>query len=132
MIYSEHLKGILSEVRFNVENGDKEKALSFLNMADMYADFHKFEDQRVLPAIQRIAKKLRITEPQAIEAILFYGFYESGRIVAGAGFDILAQTMHQRKLETIQIMMPYLGVNRMSDRDESDEHDRILAAARRG
>ncbi|MGI2881093.1 hypothetical protein ACRTDO_09790 [Vibrio furnissii] len=132
MIYTKQLKDSLVNVRNNIENGDHEAALAQLELADMYAEHHKFNDWRVTPAIQHIAKKLGITEPQAIEEILFYGFYEAGRIVAGSSFDILEQMMKQRKLETIQMMMPYLGVAKMSAREESEALDRINAEKRRG
>lgn len=132
MIHSQQLKEILTNVRNHIESGDSAAALTHLEMADMYAEHHKFNDWRITPAIQHIASRLGITEPQAIEEVLYYGFYEAGRIVAGSGFDILNQMMKQRKVETIQMMMPYFGVRKMSAQEESAAIDRINIEKRRG
>ncbi|KQA15677.1 hypothetical protein [Vibrio cholerae] len=119
MIYNEQLKEILTNVRNYIDSGDNAEALKYLEMAEMYANHHKFDDWRVAEAIQFIAKNLNISEPQAIEEVLYYGFFEAGRIVAGGGFSILSLMMQQRKLETIQTMMPYFGVKKMSAQEES-------------
>ncbi len=132
MIHSQQLKEILTNVRNHIESGDSAAALTHLEMADMYAEHHKFNDRRVTEAIQFIAKNLNISEPQAIEETLYYGFFEAGRIVAGGGFNILSQMMQQRKLETIQIMMPYLGVQKMSAQEESAALSRIDAEKKKG
>lgn len=130
MLYTQQLKDILSSVRSDIESGNTTAALHSLELADKYADFHQFEDERITPAIRKVAKELNITEPEALESITFYGFYEAGRIVAGAGFDILGQMMAQRKLETSQMMMPYFGVTAMSAQEESNELSRINAEKR--
>lgn len=130
MIYSEQLKEILTNVRKHIDSGDNEEALKYLEMADMYANHYKFDDWRIAEAIQFIGKKLNISEPRAIEEVLYYGFFEAGRIVAGGGFSILSQMMQQRKLETIQNMMPYLGVKKMSAQEESAALSRITAASK--
>lgn len=126
MIYSKQLKDILTNVRFGIESGDTKAALAQLEMVEMYADYHQFNDPRIAPAIQYTAKGLGLTEPEAIEELLFLGFFEAGRVAAGGGFSLLRQMMSQRKLETIQMMMPYFGVVKMSASEESAELSRIL------
>ncbi|EKO3997954.1 hypothetical protein ACJLUZ_001648 [Vibrio cholerae] len=130
MIYSEQLKEILTNVRSHIESGNNEEALKHLEMAELYANYHKFGDWRVTQAIQYISKNLNISEPRALEEVLYYGFFEAGRIVVGGGFNILSQAMQQRKLETIQTMMPHLGVKKMSAQEESAALDRITAASK--
>ncbi|MFG0773741.1 hypothetical protein ACF8PD_18160 [Vibrio plantisponsor] len=130
MIYSEQLKATLTNVRNHIESGNNEDALKHLEMAELYANYHKFEDWRVTQAIQYISENLKISEPRAIEEVLYCGFFEAGRVVVGGGFSILSQMMQQRKLETIQTMMPHLGVKKMSAQEESAALSRIIAASK--
>lgn len=125
MIYNEQLKNILANARNSVESGDKKAALAQIELADMYADHHKFTDPRVTQAIQHTAKQLGLSDPDALQALLFMGIYEAGRIVSGSSFDVLKQVLDERKLTTVQMMLPYFGVNKMTAAEESAELSRI-------
>lgn len=120
MIYSDQLKNILNQVRQSIADGDNEMALKHLVLADLYADFHKFEDGRLITAIQGLAKILDTSEPQAMESLVLQGFYDIERIRAIGGKSMIKTEFDMKKQVIFNQILPNFGVKPLTSRQQSE------------
>jgi hypothetical protein len=120
MLHSDKLKEIVAEVRTNIENGDIETALKHLNMVDMYADFNKIEEPRLVSAIQGLAKILGTSEPKALERVALQGFFDVGRIQAIGGKGLIQSEMDTKEPIIIAQILPNFGSKPMTDSEQSE------------
>ena len=118
---------MVSNARTHIENGDIESAGKYLDLVDMYADYHKFEDPRLVSAIRGLAKELDVTEPKALESLAFQGFHDIGRIKALGGMSLIQSEMDSKKQIIIAQILPDFGVKPMTAKEQSEYVEKQLA-----
>lgn len=132
MLYTKQLQDIAADVRKHIENGDTETALKYLDMVDMYADYHRFDEPCVTAAIQGLAKVLGTTEPKALEAVALQGFHDLGRVMAIGGKSFIQAELDMKKAIVLNDILPNFGAPPLTAREQAEYLERERAKKSKG